>query len=249
MNQPIRVFMIDDNRLFTEAVGPILDARENIVLVGLTANPDKMLEKARSAAIDVVLINTSIDQTDTVQMIQMIKEELHDVKVIVVGLSYREEVNLKFIEAGASGYVFKEGSIAELLHTIELVHCGQTPCSPQMAALVFTRIAELSKELGHEEMLQQVELTTREKEILQFIAKGFSNKKIAHHLHITLYTVKNHVHNILEKFQVHRRQEAIRYAYENGMFKGFQFSRLLLGNTSSLQLAQGRGSRKSETGS
>jgi len=240
MNQPIRVFIVDNNLLFTEAVAAILDAREEIVLVGLAANLDGMLEKAPSDAIDVVLINTSIEQMDTAQLIQNIKEELPDVKVIVVGLSYREDDNLKFIEAGASGYVFKEGSIADLLRTIELVHCGQTPCSPKMAALVFTRIAELSQELGQGEKLQQAELTRREKEILQFIVKGFSNKKIAHHLHIKLYTVKNHVHNILEKLQVHRRQGAIRYAHENGMFKGFQFLRLFLGNTSSSKLGQGK---------
>ena len=126
---------------------------------------------------------------------------------------------LEFIEAGANGYVLKDSSFAEMLRTIKAVHQGQTPCSPRITASVFARISELSQARHRRERLPQVRLTPREKEILRLIAARLSNKEIAQQLDIALHTVKNHVHHILEKLQVHYRREAIRCAYENGILK------------------------------
>jgi len=220
MHQPIRVLIIDDYQLFTEAVASLLSAQEKIVLVRSTTNLDEALDRLQSQSVDVVLVDANMGKADPLEIIRELKEEFPDVKVIVLGLERREDNVLPFIEAGANGYVLKDASFDELLHIIEAVHRGRTPCSPRIAALVFARITELSQERNQRELLQPAILTPREREILQLIAAGLSNKDLAQQLHISLPTVRNHVHNILGKLQVHRRQEAIRCAYENGMLKG-----------------------------
>lgn len=218
VNPNIRVLIVGDNSLLLEVVAASLSFREEIVLVGWMSDPDGAAEKIQSQAVDVVLIDAGMEKSSAAWTICKIKEEYPDIKVIAFGLGDREEDNLKFIEAGASGYVLKSASIDEMLSTIRLVYNGETDCSPRMSALVFVRIAELSRERSREP-LRQIGLTRREKEILLLIAKGSSNKDISRQLCITPYTVKNHVHNLLEKLQVHRRRDAIRYAYGNGILK------------------------------
>lgn len=208
VNKQIRVFIIGDKRLFNEVFAATLRNQQGIVLVGSTINPGEALERVQSLLADIVLVDATFKRTVVVQVIQSIKTEIPDTRVILLGLNNREEDNLEFIEAGASGYILKQESIPELLQTVELVYSGQTKCSTKMAALVFGKIAELSRECG-QEMPWEEELTQREEEILQLIVKGLSNKEIAVRLRVSLYTVKNHVHSVLEKLRVSRRIDVI----------------------------------------
>ncbi|HEX3033579.1 MAG TPA: response regulator transcription factor [Thermodesulfobacteriota bacterium] len=207
-NKQIRVFIIGDKRLFNEVFAATLRNQQGIALVGSTINPGEALERVQSLLADIVLVDATLKRTVVVQVIQSIKTEIPDTRVILLGLNNREEDNLEFIEAGASGYILKQESIPELLQTVELVCSGQTKCSTKMAALVFGKIAELSRECS-QEMPWEEELTQREEEILQLIVKGLSNKEIAVRLRVSLYTVKNHVHSVLEKLRVSSRIDVI----------------------------------------
>jgi two-component system, NarL family, nitrate/nitrite response regulator NarL len=120
------------------------------------------------------------------------------------------------VEAGARGYVLRGASIDNLRIAVESIARGETVCSPQITYSMFSRLAELA----HHAMGAQTILTTREMEILQLISQGWSNKRIANHLFVSLYTVKNHVHNILKKLQVQHRLEAVAYAYQRYWLKG-----------------------------
>ena len=220
MNQSISVLVISDYRLFAETIAIALRKHKDIILVGLTTDPEEIFIRFRPLLLDVVLVHTTTENMYLLQMIMEIKEEFPNVKVIIVGMEQKEEVILDFIEAGANGYIMKEASFDELLHTIRAVYHEQTLCSPRIVASVFSRIAELSWKLSRREILPQIRLTPREKEILELIALGRSNNEIAQQLGITLYTAKNHVHNILDKLQVHYRRDAILWAYENGILEG-----------------------------
>jgi len=123
------------------------------------------------------------------------------------------------IEAGAAGYVLKEASFDYLVETIRSVHRGESFVSPQMAASLFSRIAELAGERGLRIPLSSVKLTARELEIINQIAAGLSNKEIARRLAIEAQTVKNHIHNILDKLQLHNRLEAVEYARDRKLLK------------------------------
>jgi DNA-binding NarL/FixJ family response regulator len=224
MNQKIRVVLINDHRLFTDVVADTLNHEEGIALVGSASDPDALAPTNGLMPCDVVLVNATMENVNAVQATLEIKSELPEVKVIVLGTDPDEETVLRFIEAGASGYISKEASFSELLQTIKAIHRGQTPCSPRITALVFARIAELSRESDQLQDLAQVRLTPREQEVLQLLALGYRNGDIAEQLGIALHTVKSHVHNLLEKLQVGRRREAIQRAYEYGILTGSRSS-------------------------
>ena len=120
---------------------------------------------------------------------------------------------MRYIEAGALGYVLRTDSVAELLHNIRAAFKENALVSPSVAAALMARIAELSEKLTDlgVDASDYEELTPREKEILNYIAAGLTNQEIADLLVIEVGTVKNHVHNILNKLNVHSRQDAAAY--------------------------------------
>jgi DNA-binding NarL/FixJ family response regulator len=124
---------------------------------------------------------------------------------------------MQCIEAGAAGYVLKEASLDHLVDTIRSVHRGESFCSPKMTASLFSRIAELASEKMPKIPANAVKLTTRELEIINLISEGLPNKEIAQRLFIETQTVKNHVHNILDKLQLQNRLEAVHYARERNL--------------------------------
>ena len=221
MKQPIRIGIVHDHRLFSDVVTALLHQEEEIALIGEAAlYPDGMVPTGHVQSFDVVLIDATMARINVVHVTHEIKRVAPAVQVIVLGVEYREEDVLQFIEAGASGYILKNASYTELLHTIKAVHRGLTLCSPRIAALVFARIAALTHEQSQRPRLHQVYLTRREREVLQCMALGHRNGEIAHQLDVALDTVKRHVANICKKFQVHGRRAVIQRAYEHGMLKG-----------------------------
>jgi DNA-binding NarL/FixJ family response regulator len=106
--------------------------------------------------------------------------------------------------------------LEDLVGTIYSAYKGEAVCSPRIAYTIFARVAELSLRRLDDRILELLSLTPRESEVLGFIADGLSNKEIASQLNLSLYTVKNHVHNLMEKLRVHNRLEVVRHALRNG---------------------------------
>jgi len=206
MKQLIRVGIVHDYQLFSDVVTTLLHQEEEIALIGdIALDFDDMVPRGDSMLLDVVLIDATMARMSAVHVTREIKRASPAVQVIALGVEYCEEDVLQFIEAGASGYILKNASYAELLHTIKAVHHGLTPCSPRIAALVFARIAVLTREQSQLPRLHQVNLTRREREVLQLIALGHRNGEIAH------------IANIFKKFQVHGRRAVIQKAHEHGI--------------------------------
>ena len=228
MEQSIRVGIVHDHQLFSDVVTTLLHQEEGIALIDCaTFDLVSMALAEEAVPFDVVLVEATMARMNAVHVTREIKYTLPTVRTIALGVEPGDEDVLRFVEAGVSGYVFKDASYAELLHTIKAVHQGQTPCSPRIAALVFARIAALSRAQSHSPRLPQVRLTRREREVLQLIARGYRNGEIAHQLGVALDTVKRHVGNICEKFQVHGRRAVLQRAYEQGMLKDAGRARLV----------------------
>jgi DNA-binding NarL/FixJ family response regulator len=218
MKQPIRVGIVHDYQLFSDVVTTLLHQEEEIALIGdIALNFDDMDPQGDSMPLDVVLIDATMARMNAVNVMREIKHATPAVQVIALGVESCEEDVLQFIEAGASGYILKSASYAELLHTIKAVHHGLTPCSPRIAALVFARIAALAHAHNQLHLPHQVHLTRRECEVLQLMALRYHNGEIALQLGVALDTVKRHVANIFKKFQVHGRRAVIQKAYEHGL--------------------------------
>lgn len=207
----IKIFIADDNRLLREGLASMLEAIEDMNVVGIASSGEEALEQISKLKPDVALIDIGMPDKDGLEVTLTLSKNLPAAKVIIMGMPDLTEEIMSCIEAGASGYVLKEASFEYLVESIRSVYQGEPFCSPRMAASLFSRVAELSRERIPE---SSVKLTPREVEIINKIAEGLSNKGISSQLFIEEQTVKNHIHNILDKLQLHNRLEAVQYARE-----------------------------------
>lgn len=212
MSEPISVVIADGLQLFRESLASFLDKQKALAVAGQAADIAETLRLTKELNPNVVLVGSSFAKADALKLTYEISTTCPHCRVIILGLTEVEQTICEFIEAGASGYTLKQSSLSDLVEAIEIAHRGEALCSPRIAYSVFTRIARLSRSNLNQSEIQTPILTEREEEVLQLVADGLSNKHIAARLCISLSTVKNHVHNILEKLNVRNRAEAIRYA-------------------------------------
>jgi two-component system, NarL family, nitrate/nitrite response regulator NarL len=181
----------------------LLERETQFEIVGTAQSVDESLPEVASAAPDIILLDVGGD--DRGGAISSLIGALPAAKVIACAVPETEDDVIPCVEAGAAACLAHETPFTELVATIEHVVSGESLASPRVTAMLLQRLATLSTERanGHEE-----QLTLREREIVALIDEGLSNKEIAERLYIELPTVKNHVHNILEKLHVRRRYEA-----------------------------------------
>jgi DNA-binding NarL/FixJ family response regulator len=218
-NRSIRTFLISDHKLLIDAFVDLTHGREDFSTVGSITEQglSQTYFKKIPSEIDVFLIDSTMKEADAIQVTRKLKEELPESKIVILGLEHNEDIILRFVEAGAVGYVLKQASLDEMSGTITAIHNGQSPCSSRIAASLFNKMAQLARHQRKMTSLHRVSLTEREMEILRLMSVGLNNKDIARYLDIAFHTVKNHSHNILKKFQVHNRREAISAAYKRGI--------------------------------
>lgn len=219
MQELIRVFIVDDNRLLREGLVSMLAEQEDIIVIGAAASGRKALEQIKNLRPGIALIDIGMPGKNGIEVTQELRRDLPEAKVIILSMVDLTDEIMACIEAGAAGYVLKEASFDYLVETIRSVHRGESVVSPQMAASLFSRIAELAAERLPRLPPIAVKLTARELEIINLLAEGLTNKEIAQRLSIEPQTVKNHVHNILDKLQLPNRLEAGEYAREKKLLQ------------------------------
>lgn len=138
-------------------------------------------------------------------------------KVIMLDVPNDDEMILACVEIGGiSGYVVADSSLGDVIRTVRAIGDGETICSPHLANLAFSRISVLASQISNARTSETSCLTRREQDIMEVIERGLSNKEIASALKIEISTVKNHIHNILDKLHLKDRRSAARYAKEHG---------------------------------
>ncbi|HEV8400848.1 MAG TPA: response regulator transcription factor [Gemmatimonadales bacterium] len=200
----IRVLIVAHIRLYREGLAQVLAHEPSLFVVGMAADREAAVAAAETLKPDVLLLDLAMAESR--DLVCQLQASGACVKVVAIGLIEAEGEVLSCAEVGVAGYVPREGSLEDLVEAVESVGRGELLCSPQIAGTLLRRIAALARERGPE--LEGPRLTLREREIVGLIDRGLSNKDIARQLCIEVATVKNHVHNILEKLSVRRRGEA-----------------------------------------
>ena len=200
------VVVMSGVRLFRDGIADLLAHQASVRAIDTAATPEEAVATLRHSAPDVLLLDMPVAEGRAV--IPMVTSTAMSVKVVALGVADSEDEVIAWAEAGAAGYVSREASSEELTATIEAVARGETLFSPRMAAALLRRLATRSATLALDNSRAIGNLTARERHILELIDQGFSNKEIATQLCIEVSTVKNHVHNILEKLHVNRRSQA-----------------------------------------
>jgi DNA-binding NarL/FixJ family response regulator len=207
----IRVVLVNAIRILCNVIAAVLENEPDIEIVGSTTTVDEALDLARQC--DVLVISTLVPGDAAFQITQTVVQAKLPVKVLILGLAESKTEILRYIEAGAAGYILQDDSVDDLLEKIRTTYDGQALVSPEIAAVLVSRVAELSQSpaatVSRPDLT--VELTPREREILELIRQDFSNQEIAAQLTIEVGTVKNHVHNILEKLNVSSRRDAANF--------------------------------------
>ena len=213
----IRVLLIEDNRLLREGITKMLNAEEDIKVISSSGNGDAF-EKAKKPPPDVVLLDLGLRDQDSLTVVESIREQFPETHVIVMDLVPAHAEIVEFVRAGVSGFILKDATLHDFLHTIRSVAKGTKILPPPMTGSLFSQIVEHALQGGRvNELVSAVKMTSREQNVIAHIAAGKSNKEIASELNIAVYTVKSHVHNILEKLALHTRLELATFAHSQGV--------------------------------
>lgn len=209
----IRVLVVDDHPVFQQGLISVLQRYPEFEVVGQAANGDEAVAKANQVKPDVVVMDICMPGSDGVAATTALQSTLPQAKVLIVTVSDKDEDLFAGIKAGARGYLLKSVSLQELIDSIKLVARGEAIVSPAMAA----RLLDEFKQAGKEPLDRQFgELSLREREVLQLVAQGASNKEIGDRLFISETTVKAHLRTILEKLHARNRAEAVAVAVAKG---------------------------------
>jgi DNA-binding NarL/FixJ family response regulator len=202
--ETIRVFVVADIRLFREGLALVLKRCSRLLTVGTGSGRDETLRSIGAASPDVVLLDMATPES--YQIVRDVRRVLPRVHVVALGVPEGEGSLLACAEAGVAGCVSRDGSPEDLVAAIETAARGDVVCPPQLVGPLWRRLAALA---GNQRLsTPAADLTRRELEIVQLIEFRLSNKEIARRLGIEVATVKNHVHNLLDKLRVATREQA-----------------------------------------
>jgi DNA-binding NarL/FixJ family response regulator len=213
MNQ-IKVLLVNEVRLIANLFASVLEDEPGMEVAGFVSTADDALEFLQSQNVDIALVSAELPNQDALKLTSATMECSPSTKVLIVGLSEENQPDtLRYIEAGAAGYILRDSSLKDLIEVIRLAQQGEARVSTRMAGAMMERLFRLARVFSAVEnkIDGDVRLTSRELEVLQFISEGLTNQEIAARLVVEVGTVKNHVHRILEKLNVSSRQEAASY--------------------------------------
>ena len=210
MSDRIRVLIADDHAVLREGLRSFLELQDGIEIVGDAADGAEAVELAEQLRPAVVLMDLVMPKLDGVEAMRELRERVPETRVIILTSYIDDDRLLPAIRAGAAGYLLKNAEPQELARAIRAADAGEALIDPSVAARLVERLAEDDGRDDYES------LTAREREVLELIGRGFSNKRIALELDIAEKTVKTHVSNLLGKLGVADRTQAALYASRLG---------------------------------
>ncbi len=218
----IRVLLADDQTLIRQGIRLLLEIEEDIEVVGQAANGREALQQAEALHPDVVLMDVRMPEMDGVEATRELGRRFPEIKVIILTTFEDDETVFEGLKAGARGYLLKDISSEDMAAAVRKVAAGEALIEPRLTRKVlaeFTRLATASESHAPAQATAgiPVPLTEREKEVLNALAQGLSNREIAEKLVITEGTVKNHVSSLIDKLGVRDRTQAILKGQELGL--------------------------------
>ncbi len=204
----IKVLLVDDQSIIREGLASLLQTKPDIKVIGEAENGKVAVMRSLNLKPDVVLMDIRMPIMDGVAAIQALRQQAPEIKVLVLTTFDDDEYVTQAMAYGAKGYLLKDTPSEELAQAIRSIYKGYTQLGPGLWEKAHT--VETSPEITN--------LTAREKEVLQLIAKGYSNREIAEELYITERTVKNHVNSILKQLDLRDRTQAAIFVYNHKFF-------------------------------
>ncbi len=207
----IQVAIVDDQPLFSEGLGRVVEAHPGMEIVGVAHDGESGVRMCRELKPDVVLMDINMPVMNGVEATRSIRSLLPDTKVLILTVNSDDAYVFRGIKAGATGYLLKDCTPEDLSRAIKTVHAGDTIIAPEIARKMLLAFEEAEEEPS------APHLTERELEIITALAHGRANKQIARELSISEKTVRNHISNIYKKLHVYDKLGAVLYAIREGL--------------------------------
>ena len=212
--EKIKILIVDDHQVVRQGLRTFLELQEDVLVVGEAGDGQTALEMVRQLNPDVVLMDLVMPHLDGISATRQVKSMGSDVKVIALTSFTEDDKVFPAIQAGASSYLLKDVSPDDLVDAIRAVHRGEARLHPDIARKLMEQVAQQTSPLQESHL---EDLTEREREVVNLVAKGRSNQEIANELVISEKTVKTHVSNILGKLQLEDRTQLAIYAIKKGL--------------------------------
>lgn len=211
---------MDDHTLVRQGLRTMLEVDEDICVVGEAGSSDEAFEKATSLMPDLILMDVRIPGENGIETVARIKHQMPQIAIVMLTMYDYDEYIMDAVKAGATGYVLKSSSREELIKSIREAYSGKSFMHPEIVRRILNAVhRESIKSADHDDGLFRYHLTKRQVEVLKLLAEGKTNRQIASSLDITEETVKTHIRDILGKFNVHHRTQAIAIALREGLLK------------------------------
>jgi DNA-binding NarL/FixJ family response regulator len=225
MNKKIRVLIVDDHPLFRQGIRWSLETEDDMDVVGEAENGQEAIKLADRLLPDVILVDIHLPGMNGLEVARVIKRHHAHMNIVIVSVYEDDEQLFHAMKVGASAYSSKDVLPSDLIQVVRSVARGaylineHVLSRPHVARRVLHQFRELASSEDEQSGVLFAPLTSREIEILDCVARGLSNKEIAHELSISSQTVKNHITSILRKLQVNDRTMAVMYAIQKGWIK------------------------------
>ena len=216
----IRILLIEDNRLLRDGIASMLRKQTEMHVVATVGNGENVIMKMKEHKPNILLLDLGLRSQNSLEIVKLTKQHFPEIKIIVMDLVPLQSDILEYVQAGVSGFILKDATVPEFFKTIESVYQGSQVLPTHLTSSLFTQIVEQALiKFKPSLIIESVRMTKRERQVVGLIADGFTNKEIAQRLHLSPYTVKSHVHNILEKLSLHTRVQVANYSHISDTYK------------------------------
>jgi DNA-binding NarL/FixJ family response regulator len=214
------ILLVDDHDLFREGLASLIDAQEDLAVVGQALDGFEAYALALERRPDLIVMDINMPVCDGLEATRLIRNDWPEARILMLTVHDEDEKLFEAITAGASGYLLKSTNSADFLQGVRNALVGEAPLPPKLASRLLEEFARLAKRPAPQPAGSETpELTARERQVLQLIATDASDKEIAAQLSLSLHTVKTHVRNILSKLQAANRRQAADLAAREGWIK------------------------------
>jgi DNA-binding NarL/FixJ family response regulator len=206
----INIILVDDHQMFRDGVKSVLSDEENIKIIGEVGSGKELYELLESITPDLIITDISMPDISGIEVAQYITENYPNIKILILSMHSNKEFITKALSVGANGYLPKDTSMSELLEAINTIYKGDNYFNKSISDTILNSLMNKPKE-------ENKSLTKREKEIINLVVDGLSNKEIADKLCISIRTVDSHKNNIMQKLNLKSSVELVKYAIKNNL--------------------------------
>jgi DNA-binding NarL/FixJ family response regulator len=221
-SMPVRLLLVDEQKLYREGLSAVFSRSTDIRVVGQARTGSEACEKARRLRPDVVLMDTHLTDQGAAPVCKAILNELPATRIAMLTESHSSNDLIECLKAGARGYITKDVTISSLTDAVKRIAHGEAVITPDLAARLLDEFTAMARVRDHEAQAMEndtAKVTDRERDVLELLVQGATNRDIARKLLITENTVKVHLRNILEKLHLRNRQQAAAFAISSGLVR------------------------------